>query len=388
MNRVLALFITLFGCCGVAVTAADVSPRVSLLTCGPGREAYQLEGHTALRLKYSDAQDYVVNWGVFDFNSPGFAFRFVKGETDYRAALEPFPIFCYEYRTEGRSVTEQVLDLTEEQTECLVDLINDNLRPENCVYRYNYVYDNCATRPLNLIKRAVALSGDTLQFDAPRADTTFRKEMRRYHKDYPFYQFFIDFALGDGIDRPLTADQRAFAPLYLQDYIASARIVAGGESYPLVASESIIISGNAASPHEGLGSPLLYSFLLLSSVTCITVWAWRKKRMLKGFYVGFYAFWGILGCVLAFLMFVSVHEATCPNLNILWVNPLALTVPLLIWSRRTRTAVSWYFRINIVACAVYLLLIPFSAQSPNTAFFPLIAANILLSSAYLKINKK
>ncbi len=51
--------------------------RVSLLTCAPGREIYQLEGHTALRLVREagngrEGYDNVVNWGVFDFAAPNF----------------------------------------------------------------------------------------------------------------------------------------------------------------------------------------------------------------------------------------------------------------------------------------------------------------------------
>lgn len=69
--------------------------RVSLLTCAPGREVYQLEGHTALRLIETpdsitqNDYDIVVNWGVFDFTTPNFVYRFVKGATDYMAVAIP-----------------------------------------------------------------------------------------------------------------------------------------------------------------------------------------------------------------------------------------------------------------------------------------------------------
>ena len=55
--------------------------QVSLITCSPGKEIYELEGHTALRIKTPD-YDMAVNYGIFDFNSPNFIYRFVKGETD------------------------------------------------------------------------------------------------------------------------------------------------------------------------------------------------------------------------------------------------------------------------------------------------------------------
>ena len=57
--------------------------RISLLTCGPGKDIYQLEGHAALRITKTEttnekgevvapAYDAVVNWGVFDCSRPNF----------------------------------------------------------------------------------------------------------------------------------------------------------------------------------------------------------------------------------------------------------------------------------------------------------------------------
>ncbi|MDE7025198.1 MAG: DUF4105 domain-containing protein, partial [Paramuribaculum sp.] len=47
------------------------APTVSLLTCAPGCNIYELEGHSALRFK-SGTFDIVANWGLFDFASPNF----------------------------------------------------------------------------------------------------------------------------------------------------------------------------------------------------------------------------------------------------------------------------------------------------------------------------
>ena len=47
----------------------------------------------------------------------------------------------------GRDVWQQTLNLTEEEKERLIALLTENYRPENRVYRYNFFYDNCATRP-------------------------------------------------------------------------------------------------------------------------------------------------------------------------------------------------------------------------------------------------
>ena len=65
-----------------AAEMPDSGIRVSLVTLYPGSEVYEVYGHTELRVQDSYG-DFFFNYGLFDFNSPGFVYRFVKGETDY-----------------------------------------------------------------------------------------------------------------------------------------------------------------------------------------------------------------------------------------------------------------------------------------------------------------
>ena len=219
---------------------------VSLLTCSEGREIYELEGHTGLRIQHPLYGDFTVNWGVFDFDSPGFVYRFVKGETDYIAAAVSTDRFLEAYRRQGRTVREQTLRLTPAQTDRLVDMIMTNIRPENRVYRYNYVLDNCATRPLMMIEKAI---GDTVTLGSKalegRDATTFRNVMRHHHRNYPWYQFGIDTALGSGIDRPISQRETGFAPVVLADMIAGAT-TPGGEQLTL--SDGYLIGSSATPP--------------------------------------------------------------------------------------------------------------------------------------------
>ena len=122
-------------------------PRIFFVNAYPGSEIYQLEGHSALVVDFGRGGDALAfNYGVFDFNSPNFVYRFVKGETDYMLAAYPFRYFMDEYRHEGRRLVAHELDLDSTQTMRLVKQLMENARPENCTYRYNYVMDNCATR--------------------------------------------------------------------------------------------------------------------------------------------------------------------------------------------------------------------------------------------------
>ena len=217
MKRILiALCVILFLTC-TAKSADTTRPEVesvALLTCHPGDEVYELEGHTALRFIFSDGKDLTVNWGLFDFNSPNFLYRFVKGETDYRMGATPTVHFLNQYSSEGRRVDQTPLNLTPAEREKLVWLIDSTMRIGSPVYRYNYVLDNCATRPVDYLEKAI---GHPLQFAdttalGDKAGTTFRGDMTAFHRNYPWYQFGIDLALGPYIDNTLTSREHLFAP--------------------------------------------------------------------------------------------------------------------------------------------------------------------------------
>ena len=81
-------------------------------------------------------------------------------------------------------------------------------------------------------------------------------------------------------------------------------------------------------------------------------------------------------------MFVSEHEATSPNILIIWLNPLQLITAIAFTTRRmqpVRTAMSFY---NVVAVGALLLVWPFQPQSANPAFFPLMGCAVALGASY------
>ncbi|MDE6486383.1 MAG: DUF4105 domain-containing protein, partial [Muribaculaceae bacterium] len=151
IKNILVLFVFLPLC--FRSGAADIHPRdtiISYIVCDAGADIYQLEGHAALRVQTPDA-DIAVNYGLFDFSAPGFVWRFALGRTDYMCGAAPWPWFLDTYRREGRRVTQHRLDLTPSEKAAVISALSRNLTPEHRVYRYNYVKDNCATRPLAIV---------------------------------------------------------------------------------------------------------------------------------------------------------------------------------------------------------------------------------------------
>lgn len=399
ISSLLALFV-LFQ--AVAQTQGETPLRVSLLTCAPGREVYQLEGHAALRLTRAGVYDLVVNWGIFDFNSPNFLYRFVKGETDYMALAYPYELFLREYRQEGRGVVEDVLRLSPDEAARLEALVQDNLLPEHRTYRYNYVADNCATRPLALIEQAL---GDTLRFTPPAAftygetevtypeslspqDYTFRREMTRYHDDYPWYQFGIDLALGAGIDRPITQRERVFSPVFLHEFLKTA-VRPDGE--PLLAATLTALPASRERVTDAPTPWPLRPVAVCAVVFALVAWsAWRdirRGKITRWVDTVLYGAFFLAGCLLTFLIFVSVHEAVSPNWLYLWLNPLCLVPVVGEWLKSCKGVVYCYQICNFALLILLLAGHHFFGQALNAAFPLLILADMARSFAYIWVHR-
>lgn len=371
----------------IAVTAK--LPQISLLTIGPGDTYYLLEGHSALRIKYDNGADITANWGVFNFNEPNFGYRFVKGETDYSIGLEPTQPFLDWYVASDRTVVEQPLNLTDAEVATLLELIDENCLPQNRTYRYNYVLDNCATRPLGLIEKSLALNGDSLVINLPQVNTSFRNEMRKYHVDNPGYQLFIDYSLGSGIDRPINPRQQAFAPVFLQELAASAQVIdPDGNIRNLVDDTTTLYSRRSAPYREPFPNPVWFALAILLLALYLTRRDRRRNKVSNWFDIIFYALLGVLGLLLAFLIFVSSHEATSPNFNFLWINPLCLIVPFLAGFRRCRKIVYCYQYLNIALIIAYIVCIPFFRQAANPALIILLLADFIRAENYISIYRK
>ncbi len=395
MTRLIRIFIVILSlsCSVIAQERTDsVFPAdggedltVSIVTCDPGPDVYELCGHAAIRIR-SEKMDSVWNYGIFDFTSPNFIYRFCKGETDYMVYGYNFERFMPAYIKRGSRVTEQVLALTQEEAANLRKLLQIESLPENRVYRYNYVRDNCATRPWNRVIQAAEreiVMPDTLYYP------TFRSEMKHFHRNYPWYQFGIDLVLGSGLDYPLAKDEDTFAPPVLREKLANATI--GG--IPLVSETNILFPGYfdaTLPPTPWYLTPMAMGIVMLL-ISLGTMFVYLFKRRLWKWWVSLYfIIAGIAGCIVTFLVFFSEHEATSPNLLIFWLNPLQLIVGIGIWFRSWKWPISILSVYNIVASLALSILIGFgiSSQVANSAVWPMLWSVIPLSVSILLSNHK
>lgn len=150
------IILAIFCALNMMSSQAQDSLSVSVLTCTPGADLYAKFGHTALRVQnHTNQNDVVFNYGCFDGAANDFMWKFLLGQTDYLLEAEPYESFVARYGRMGNGVTEQTLNLSQEESLQLAYLLLENIRPENQQYRYMWLYDNCTERARNMVEHAV-----------------------------------------------------------------------------------------------------------------------------------------------------------------------------------------------------------------------------------------
>lgn len=309
------------------VDSAD-SIGLSLITCGPGREIYSQYGHTAVRVRLFYGRngnvpyerDLAFNYGMFSSHQPYFIPRFVFGLTDYKVDVLDFRAFCYEYEYEGRSVTEQVLNLSQAEKYRIAKALQENVSPENQTYRYNFFYDNCTTRARDIIVGHLAGKVD---YPALRpGKVSFRDMIHQWNNPYPWASFGEDLLLGVNADRACSVGEQQFLPQNLFDDFAKATY----RGRPLVGETRQLLPqrlepGGASLPLSPVGCSLLLLAvsLIVAAVECrrhVVFWGWDLALMLAS---------GLVGVILTLMIF-SKHPCVSLNLLLFFFNPIPLAM--------------------------------------------------------------
>ena len=307
--------------------SADV--RVSVLTCSPGDEAYSLYGHTALR--YCDTSrgvDVVFNYGCFDFSTPNFGWRFVLGETDYMVGCTDFENFLPEYIMRGSGVVEQVIDLSDEEAFLLFKELLVNIRPENRVYRYRYLDNNCTTKVRDKLLEALAKRNGNIAYeDSMVAGRTYRDALNLPSMKHPWYTFGINLLLGAGVDEPLTRESAQFLPLDFMNALNGMSVTQGdGTERKVVAETNILLAENKKAAVRSNFTPFNASLLLLLATFIAMLCELRKRKTFWGVDVVLMLAQGLSGSLLLFMALFSEHPAVDVNWLIVMFNPLALVL--------------------------------------------------------------
>ena len=349
--------------------------QISLLTCSPGKEVWAQYGHTAIRYYDKESgEDLAINYGIFSLDQTYFIPRFVLGMTDYRMGVQPMDMFLAQYSYEGRGVVEQVLNLSAEDKEVIYKALQENMKPENVVYRYNYFFDNCTTRARDMLVNH--LHGKVV-YPPAEEDATFRSMIHKWNNKYEWSQFGEDLLLGVNADRKTTKSEQQFLPENLRSDFDKARY----NGKPLVKETNVLLDAETevAEPVFPL-SPLSVAliFAVISLVMMLfnyrrqqVYWAWDLALMLTS---------GLMG-IIFFVMIFSQHPCVSLNFILLFFNPLPL---FFLYSTIKKKKVIWW-----KIWGVLIILGLFGSLFQEIPLPILIVASFLLLHCivHLRINK-
>lgn len=370
-------------CCRNSFAQSDsCNIKVSLLTCSPGAELYSIFGHTAIRVKDDSNFDIIYNYGTFDFEDPDFYKKFVKGKLHYFVSAEMFDRFVLEYKYEKRGIIEQQLNMNCEERQKLFNALRENAKEENKYYEYQYLFDNCSTRPRDII--ASGFNG-TVSFKniLSTPPPTYRNLIHEYldKGKQHWSKFGIDLLLASRIDRKVTSLESMFLPDYLERGYDSAMV----DGRRTVSEKKVLLRKiPSLNQSDSWFTPLLLtSVLLVIGVMLTFIRTGGAQKIADVFDIGYFLILGLMGCFMLFMWFGTDHELCRDNFNVLWALPTHAVMSFFVLKKQP--FVKKYFGVTGILAALFLITLPILPQEMNTAFLPLILLSAIRSiSRYMK----
>ncbi len=307
MNKLYLLFFFFFIQYSLAQSNPEDAIQVSVLTVGVADESHSLYGHTAIRIKdLTKGTDLVYNYGMFDFSTPNFIVRFVKGDMQYFAGAYPYADFEYNYRYENRSIYEQILQLSNANTVALISTLEESITREDKFYTYKFIQRNCTTKVVDVINQVLQKN---IIYKHDASEMTYREILYPYAENQFFQKLGINIIFGAKTDEQATT---LFLPFDLKNNLALTTY----NNKPLVVQSKTLFEANRATGKGGWDS--IYSLLLVLGLLVFV-----NKKMVTHAYFGIV---GILGIFFSLVGFYSFHEEISLNYNVLLFNPILILV--------------------------------------------------------------
>lgn len=331
--------------------------KVSVLTCGTGNESYSLFGHTAIRITDADHFiDLVYNYGAFDFNTPNFVAKFIKGDLQYFAVVHPFTDFMNEYNYERRSVYEQELNIPYTLKQKLFQNLNTSLASGESHYTYKFIDKNCTSMVVDIINKTLDTVAIVKNTDT---DITYRTILYPYFDHHFYEKLGTSIIFGRKVDRMGT---QIFLPFELQKSLKKVQF----NNQPLAKENKTLLEFNEIPPGSWWNN--CYSYLLLLGAIVII-----NRKFINQLYL---LTMGLLGLFFLAVGFYSSHQELGYNYNILLFNPAAFAL-LYFWYMKNKKWIYALSLFNLAALIVYFFILI------NKAHFLIVLPLVITSTIIL-----
>jgi len=294
--------------------------EISIVTCNPGNSIDETFGHSAVRVKDDSlGYDFYFNYGVFSPSTENFALKFLRGKLLYSIGGGRFNAFRRSYQISQRGMREQVLNLSTEEVVNIFQAIQEDIKPENRDYYYDFYFDNCVTRIRDVLAEHVnGLDYPTETYQ----ELSFRDLIHEYTDRMPWTQFGMDLILGSDNDKITTVSDQMFLPDYFESYLSDTNTARG----PLVQSQETLLAYPTTHIRASTFTPtVVFSILLIIEILFFILLyisgepsGWRKLDLI------WFALTSICALIFLFMWFLTDHEVCSKNWNLLWTTPWML----------------------------------------------------------------
>lgn len=372
-------------CIATKVRTISDSAKIYLVTCEPGNEIYSRFGHSGIRVyDPTNKIDEVFHWGLFSFDTPNFIGRFIAGKTDYMMGVYAKKVFMREYIERGSSVYAQELDLTIEQKHTLWTKLWDNYRPENREYRYNFIYDNCATRPYQLI---LSTYNYKVSLNTLINQTSYRNIINKYIPIGSPLNTGINLIIGSQADKIITTKESVSFPMYTMEALNHTNYINhDGSIRPVVSTQEVIHQA----PHKIFQTSDLtfYAWIiipLILALICI-FYTYKKRRYLPYISQIILFISGLIGIIICYLWFCSHHPLVDNNMNLLWCNPLNIILAILLFIHKKtviRTIKVALSTLSLILCIAFFIILIADVQTSTPQIFSIWILVVIINATIM-----
>ncbi|MFV8360256.1 DUF4105 domain-containing protein [Flavobacterium sp. LS1P3] len=340
--------------------------QVSVLTCGTGNESYSLFGHTAIRVHDTvNGIDVVYNYGAFDFNTPNFVMKFIKGDLQYFAVAHSYPDFINQYQYEKRSVYEQQLNIPSSLKQKLFDNLNTSLASGESHYTYKFIDKNCTSMVVDIINKTLDTTAIVKNADS---DITYRAILYPYFDNHFYEKLGTSIIFGKKVDG---LGKQLFLPFELQKSLKNISF----QNQPLAQDNKTLLEFENKAPESWWNN--IYTYILFLGFIVLI-----NKKSIDLFYLILIA---LIGMFFTFIGFYSSHLELGYNYNILLFNPTLVGLLYFYWTKNKKGIYNLAL-FNILSLGIYFFVVI------NKAHFllvlPLIITNGIILVRMAMQNKK
>ena len=311
--------------------------QVSVITCGTGNESYSLFGHTAIRVRDTiNGIDVVYNYGAFDFNTPNFVMKFIKGDLQYFAVAHSYPDFINQYQYEKRSVYEQELNMPFPLKQKLFDNLNTSLASGESHYTYKFIDKNCTSMVVDIINKTLDTTAIVKNTDT---DITYRTILYPYFDNHFYEKLGTSIIFGKKVDGLGT---QLFLPFELQKSLKNISF----QNQPLAQENKTLLEFENEAPGSWWNN--IYTYILFLGFIVLI-----NKKSIDLFYLILIA---IIGLFFTFVGFYSSHLELGYNYNILLFNPTLLGLLYFYWTKNKKGIYNLAL-FNILSLGIYFFVV-------------------------------